>query len=82
LGSLEEQFASLNTNLAVYFAISNEDTENLVSSIGTSRSPTALQQMINVFAQNAFQISSSSSASTNALTNPQFINIIVSIVSN
>jgi hypothetical protein len=77
---LEEQFSELTTQQAVYFAVSNELTESLVSSIPSAKAPTAIDQIYNIFAENAFQISSTISSSSNAWASPQFTNIIVRLI--
>ncbi|KAI6229004.1 Nicalin [Aphelenchoides fujianensis] len=75
-GSLEEQFARLTTYQAVYFAPSTQMTEELVDSIKSTRAPTAVEQLYNVFAENAFKISSSSALPSSAVPNQQHVNII------
>ncbi|KAI6179455.1 Peptidase-M28 domain-containing protein [Aphelenchoides besseyi] len=75
-GSLEEQFARFTTYQAVYFTLSTDLTEQLVDSIKSTQTSTAVEQLINVFAENAFQISSSSALPSSAIPNQQFVNIV------
>uniref|UniRef100_A0A915NUD3 BOS complex subunit NCLN n=2 Tax=Meloidogyne TaxID=189290 RepID=A0A915NUD3_9BILA len=78
--SIEQKFASLKTELAVYFAPDSSDLQSLLSSISTNsgRSPTAFQQLINSVVADNYQISSTNPAVGNVANNKVY-NVIAQL---
>ncbi|CAD5208558.1 unnamed protein product [Bursaphelenchus xylophilus] len=73
--TLEEELARFSTDQAVYFAETTPELEVLVSSAKTTKAPTAFQQMLNLFVENAFQVSTTSAGVPVPVVKPHF-NII------
>ncbi|KAL7074075.1 hypothetical protein ACQ4LE_006710 [Meloidogyne hapla] len=78
--SIEQKFASLRTELAVFFAPDSSELQSLLSTISTNsgRSPTAFQQLINSVIADNYQITSQSSAATN-IANSKVYNVIAQL---
>nr|CAD2127533.1 unnamed protein product [Meloidogyne enterolobii] len=78
--SIEQKFASLKTELAVYFAPDSSDLQSLLTSISTNsgRSPTAFQQLINSVVADNYQIGSTNPAVGN-LANSKVYNVIAQL---
>lgn len=75
--TLEEQFAEFETEQAVYFAETTPELETLAESSKTVKAPSAFQQILNLFTENSFQISTVTAGNTDKVT-AKHHNIVVS----
>ncbi|CAD5206068.1 unnamed protein product [Bursaphelenchus okinawaensis] len=73
--TLEEELAQFSTDQAVYFAETTSELETLAKSAKITKAPTAFQQMLNLFVENAFQVSTTLAGNPAPVTSNHF-NII------
>lgn len=78
---MEGRLANYKTEQAVFVVPGNETLNSLLHEVSqtSQRAPTAIQQLYNAVVANNFQITSTSSASSNVL-NAKFYNVIVRFI--
>ena len=75
---MEQKFASLKTDLAIYFAHISAQLKYLLKNVAltSTNTPSALQQLYNSVAADNFQITSTNTATSN-IASTKMYNIVV-----